>query len=175
MTTLPCPTRRSGSILPMTMISLAVLAMMAAAALYRVGPRLASTYHSASWNDALNSAEAGADYALLSLNTSRTDPATAWAAWTPNDATTFPKTWTPTIAPHIGDGNNKVFCKLTVDNAIVDGNGAAWMRVRSMGVAELPITSRSGIEGAVSGVDGSRSFRGRFWMRKMCRDISRGV
>ena len=175
MMTLPCSTRHSGSILPMTMISLAVLAMMAAAALYRVGPRLASTYHSASWNDALNSAEAGADYALLSLNTSRTDPATAWAAWTPSDASTFPKTWTPTIAPHIGDGNNKVFCKLTVDNAIVDGSGAAWMRVRSMGVAELPLASRSGIEGAVSGVDGSRSFRAILRRERFTGDLTAGA
>ena len=87
----------TASILPMALISLAVMAMAAAAALNRVQPRVASTYHSASWNDALNSAEAGADLALAALNLSETDPATAWAAWTPNDATTFPKTWTPPV------------------------------------------------------------------------------
>ena len=90
-------------------------------------------------------------------------------------ATELAKTWTPVIAPHTGDGNNKVFCKLTVDNAIVDGNGATWMRVRSMGAAELPQASRSGIEGAVSGVDGSRSFRAILRRERFTGDLTAGA
>ena len=159
----------------MAMISLAVLAMVAAAALYRIGPRVASTYHSASWNDALNSAEGGADLALVALNNSIADPATAWADWTPSDSGTFPKTWTPAIASHLGDGNNKVFCKLTVDNSIVDVNGAPWMRVRSMGVAELPIASRSGIEGALSSVGGTKRFRAVLRRERFADDLTSGA
>ena len=166
---------RRGSILPMAMISLAVLAMVAAAALYRVQPRVSSTYHSASWNDALNSAEAGAEMALKALNTATTDPATAWAAWTPNDATTFPKTWVPTIAPHTGDGNNAVWCKITVDNSIVDANGAAWMRVRSTGVAELPAASRNGIEGAVLDINGVKNFRAVLRRERFASDLTSGA
>ena len=170
----PSPSR-SGSILPMAMISLAVLAMVAAAALFRVQPRLAATYHSASWNDALNSAEAGAEMALKSLNTAITDPTTAWAAWTPSDATTFPKTWVPTIAPHTGDGNNAVWCKITVDNSTVDVNGAAWMRVRSMGVAELPSASRSGIEGALLNTSGVKNFRAVLRRERFSSDLTAGA
>ena len=159
----------------MAMMSLAIIAMVASAALYRVQPHVASTYHSASWHDALNSAEAGADLALASLNLALTDPTTAWAAWTPNDATTFPKTWTPTLTPHAGEGNNKVFCKLTVDNAIVDVNGAAWMRVRAMGVAELPVASRSGIEGALLDVNGNKSFRAVLRRERFADDLTGGA
>lgn len=159
----------------MTMMSLAVLAMVAAAALYRVQPHVASTYHSASWNDALNSAEAGADLALNTLNGALTAPTTAWAAWTPGDATTFPKTWVPAIAPHIGDGNNKVYCKLTVDNAIVDVNGQPWMRVRALGVAELPIASRNGIESALSDTTGHKSFRAILRRERFTGDLTAGA
>ena len=170
----PIP-NHAGSILPMALISLAVMAMVAAAALYRVQPHVASTYHSASWNDALNSAEAGADLALATLNLSETDPATAWAAWTPNDATTFPKTWVPPIAPHIGDGNTKAFCRLTVDNAITDVNGTPWMRVRSVGVAELPAASRSGMEGALLDVNGNKSFRAVLRHERYSSDVTAGT
>ena len=166
---------RTASILPMALISLAVMAMVAAAALYRVQPHVASTYHSASWNDALYSAEAGADLALGALNLSETDPATAWSAWTPNDATTFPKTWTPAIAPHLGDGNTKLFCKLTVDRAIVDVNGTPWMRVRAMGVAELPVASRTGIEGALLDVNGNKSFRALLRRERFSSDVTAGA
>src|SRR5678815_5445093 len=117
----------TGSILATTMMSIAMLAAFAAAALYRVQPRLATTYHSSSWSEAFNAAEAGADLALKAMNDSVMSPDTAWAAWTPNDATTFPKTWVPTIAPHGGDGNTKVYCRVTADNSIVDRNGAKWI------------------------------------------------
>jgi hypothetical protein len=159
----------------MALVSLSIMAMVAAAALYRVKPRMASTYHSASWTEALQSAEAGADMALQALNTATTDPATAWAAWTPSDAVTFPKTWTPVIAAHGGEGNTKVWCKVTIDNAITDANGVAWMRVRSMGVAELPAASRSGIDSAMSDADGSRSFRTVLRRGRFLSDLTGGA
>lgn len=159
----------------MALISLTVMAMVAAAALYRVQPRMSSTYHSASWNDALNSAEAGAELALTALNLSTTDPTAAWAAWTPNDATTFPKTWTPQLASHAGDGNNKVFTKVTVDDDITDVNGAPWMRVRAMGVAELPPASRTGIEGALLDVNGNKSHRAVLRREQFFTDATAGA
>ncbi len=170
----PSPSH-AGSILPMAMISLAILAMVAAASLYRVQPRLSATYHSASWNEALNSAEVGTEMALKSLNTAITDPATAWTAWTPNDATTFPKIWVPTLAPHSGDGNNKVWCRITVDNSIVDVNGAVWMRVRSTGAAELPAASRGGIEGALLDVNGVKNFRAVLRRERFTGDLTAGA
>ena len=157
------------------MMSIAMLAAFAAAALYRVQPRLATTYHSSSWSEAFNAAEAGADLALKAMNDSVMSPDTAWAAWTPNDATTFPKTWVPTIAPHGGDGNTKVYCRVTADNSIVDRNGAKWIRVRSLGVAELPGTSRTGIEAAVCAVDGTKTFRSILRKERFIADQTGGV
>src|SRR6185436_6814532 len=86
---------RDGGILLTTLLMIAIMSMLAAATLYRVGSRHASSYQSMYWNEALTSAEAGADLALVTLNKSLTSPTTAWAAWTPSNATTFPKTYTP--------------------------------------------------------------------------------
>lgn len=165
----------AGSILATAMMSMAVLAMLTAATIYRITPRLASTYHSASWNESLNSSEAGLDMALKAMNASTTAPATAWVGWAPSDATTFPKVWTPTIAAHGGEGNNKVFCKVTVDNSITDINGAKWMRVRSTGIAELPLASRSGIEGGLLSVAGTKTFRGVLRKERYTSDLSGGA
>jgi hypothetical protein len=105
--------RQAGSILPTALMSTTILAMIAAAAMYRVMPRLSTTYHSASWAEALYAAETGADMALRAAKHSLTAPATAWAGWSPSDGNTFPKTWVPTIAPHSGDGNTKIYTKVT--------------------------------------------------------------
>jgi len=156
-------------------MSTAVLAMLAAASLYRVTPRLATTYHSASWAEALNAAETGADMALKAMNDSLRNPGSAWSAWTPSDGTTFPKTWVPTIAAHGGDGNTKIYTKITVDNSITDSTGAKWMRVRSMGVAELPVTSRTGIEAGVRDLSGSKTFRSILRKERFRTDVTNGV
>ena len=166
---------QSGSILPTVLMSVTVLAMFASAALYRVQPRLATTYHSASWGEALNSSEAGMDMALQAMNNSASAPGTAWASWSPNDATTFPKTWVPTIAAHGGDGNTKSYCKVTVDNSIVDASGAKWMRVRSLGVAELPVASRTGIEAGVRDNYGNKTFRSILRKERYKTDQTGGV
>ena len=165
----------AGGILAATLVSMTVLAMVVAVTLGRIQPRLATTYHSASWAEALNSAETGADMALAAMNNSVASPATAWAGWSPSDATTFPKTWVPSIASHGGDGNNKVYCKITVDNSIVDGSGNKWMRVRSLGVAELPPAARTGIESAVRAVDGTKSFRSILRKENFKTDQTAGV
>ncbi len=165
----------AGSILATSLMSVAVLAMFAAVALYRVQPRLATTYHSASWSEALNAAESGMDMALQAMNNSVTSPGTAWAGWTPSDAATFPKTWVPTIAAHGGDGNTKIYCKVTVDNSIVDGTGAKWMRARSQGVAELPAASRAGIESGVRATNGTKTFRSILRKERFRGDQTGGV
>jgi hypothetical protein len=164
-----------GSILPMALMSTAILAMVAATTLYRVTPRLTMTYHSASWAEALYAAETGADVALKAMNDSIGSPSTAWAGWTPSDATTFPKTWVPAFAAHGGDGNTKIYTRVTVDNDIMDALGTRWMRVRSLGAAELPGPSRTGIEGGVRDVSGKKSFRSILRKERFKVDITNGA
>lgn len=167
--------RREGGILVVALIAMGILALIATAALYQVGHRHAVTFHSQSWNEALASAEVGADIALEALNTSIADPATAWAAWSPSDATTFPKTWTPPLAPHAGDGNTKVYAQVTVDDSVVDADGQRWFRIRSTGIAEVSGTARAGLEPAVLDVSGEKNSRSVLRKARFANDATGGA
>jgi Tfp pilus assembly protein PilX len=167
--------RPQGSILVVALIAMGVLALIATAALYSIGNRHAVSYHSQSWNDALASAEVGTDVALAAMNASIADPSTAWAAWSPGDATTFPKTWTPAIPPHAGEGNVQVHAQVTVDDAIADSNGERWFRVRSMGVAEVVGTQRRGNEPAVLDSSGQKNHRSMLRKARFSNDLTGGA
>jgi hypothetical protein len=162
---------RQGGILVTTLLMVAMMSMLAAATLYRVSSRYASTYQSVCWNEALSSAEAGADLALLSLNKSITAPDTAWAGWTPSDATTFPKTYAPDIPSHSGDGNTKVYASIVVSQVGATG----WFKVRSTGVAELPARSVNGLEAARADTSGVKSHRSVLRKASFITDNTGGV
>ena len=164
-----------GGVLVAALVMIAVMSMIAAATLLRVGARHASTYQSVSWNEAIASAEAGADFAVLSLNNSLKDSSTAWTAWTPNDATTFPKTYTPPMPAHAGEGNTKVFAMVVVDNSLTGSDGHKWFRVRSTGVAELPSRSVSGIEAAMLDENGVKNHRSVLRKARFQTDITGGA
>ena len=163
--------RNQGGILITTVLLIALMSMLTAAMLNRVSSRHSAAYHSMYWNEAMTSAEGGADLALVALNNSLTSPSTAWTGWTPSDATTFPKTYIPTIANHAGDGNTKVFAKIVVDTGI----GGGWMRVRSTGVAELPGRSLSGLEAAITDVGGTKNHRNALRKPRYTSDLTGGA
>ncbi len=167
--------REAGGILIVALIAMGILALIATAALYEVGNRHAVTFHSQTWNEALSSAEVGADIALAAMNASIANPSTAWAAWSPSDATTFPKTWTPTIAPHSGDGNTKVYAQVTVDDSITDPNGQKWFRIRSTGIAEVAGTARPGLEPAVLDTGGRKNHRSVLRKTRFNTDVTGGA
>jgi len=162
---------RDGGILVTTLLLVAVMSMLAAATLNRVSSRHASTYQSMCWNEAFTSAEAGADLALVAMNKSITSPSTAWAGWTPSDGTTFPKTYTPSIPSHAGDGNTKVYTTITVDKGI----GSGWIRVRSTGVAELPASCVNGLEAARANTSGVKNHRTVLRKANYRTDLTGGV
>jgi Tfp pilus assembly protein PilX len=167
--------RAQGSILIVALIAMGVLALIATGALYSIGNRHAVSFHSQSWNDALASAEVGTDVALAAMNESIANPTTAWLAWSPSDATTFPKTWTPPITPHSGEGNVQVHAQVTIDDAIADSNGERWFRVRSMGVAEVVGTQRRGIEPAVLDSSGQKNHRSMLRKTRFSNDLTGGA
>ncbi len=166
---------QSGGILVVALIAMTVLALIATAALDQVGNRHAVSFHSQSWNEALTSAEVGADVALGAMNDSISNPSTAWVDWSPADATTFPKTWTPTLPPHLGEGNVKVHAQVVVDNAITDVSGEKWLRIRSTGVTELVGTGRSGLEPAVLDVNGLKNHRSVLRKARFSTDVTSGA
>ena len=167
--------REAGSILVVALLTMGILALIASAALYQVGNRHATTFHSLSWHESLVSAETGVDLAVRAISDSIAAPGTAWTDWTPNDASTFPKTWTPTLTPHLGEGNTKVFTTMTVDNAITDVNGLRWFRIRSRGVAEIAGTCRAGIEGALLDTSGVKNHRGLLRKVRFSGDLTGGA
>jgi hypothetical protein len=164
-----------GGVLVTALLTIGVLSALAGVTLHLVSARHAATYQSVCWNEALASAETGADFALKSLNASLTDPVVAWAAWSPGDATTFPKTYTPTLPGHAGEGNTKVFATVTVDDSLTDSDGQKWFRVRSMGVTELPIQSGMGIEPAVRDESGVKNHRSALRKARFQTDLTGGV
>ena len=170
-TTLRTLPGNQGGILPTTVLLIALMSMLTAVTLYRVSSRYSATYQSVGWNEALASAEAGADLALVALNNAVTSPSTAWAGWTPNDATTFPKTYVPSIPNHIGEGNVKVYAKVVVDKPV----GGGWPRVRSTGVAELPSRSKNGLEAAIMDINGVKNHRTVLRKPRYLNDITNGV
>jgi hypothetical protein len=167
--------QEAGGILAVALLVMGVLSMIATVTLYEVGNRHANTFHSLSWQEALTSAETGIDLAVKAMNDSLGDPATAWAAWSPNDATTFPKTWTPSIPDHAGEGNRKVFATVTVDNEITDASGSRWLRVRSKGVTEISGTCRAGLEGAMLDASGVKNHRGMLRKVRFTGDVTGGA
>lgn len=163
-----------GGILITTVLLIVMMTMLTSAILYRVSSRHAATYMSVVWNEALSSAEAGTDFAIQTLNKSNASPSTAWTGWTPGDATTFPKTINFNPSSHIGEGNTKVFAKLTVDNTTTDGSGAKWMRIRSQGVAECPHIT-NGTEAGVLDSNGVKNHRTVLRKPRFYSDITGGT
>src|SRR5579862_88799 len=100
---------RQGSTLVMALVTLLVLAFTAASVFYFIANRYQAAFQSSSWNEALMVAESGVDTGMQALNASASSPSTAWAAWTPSDATTFPKTYRQALTPHSGRGNNRMY------------------------------------------------------------------
>jgi Tfp pilus assembly protein PilX len=129
---------QSGSTLAMALITIAVLAFAAASVFYYITNRNQTSANAGSWQEALMVAESGTDMAMSALNASVKSPGTAWAAWTPSDATTFPKTYTGVLPAHTGEGNNKMYVSVKIDNTIKDGSGQVWYRIRSSGSTEIP-------------------------------------
>lgn len=146
-----------GSVLLMAICTIAVLGIVAAAVLTSVGARYHSTYQSASWHEALYAAESGVDKAVATLNYSLAAPDTAWASWTPSDATTFPKTYSAVVLTHGGDGNQKMYVSTTIDNSIRDASAQVWYRVRCTGTTEIPGPGRVGIETSIVNASGQEN------------------
>ena len=150
------------------LISITILTLICATALYVTSQNANSTTQTSSWQQALGGAESGVDRAIAALNT------TTWTGWTtfngsvpntqpvasptpaPNasgppasgtynysSATISPQTSAYSISNSIttaGEGSPNVSVWTTIDTGGMgtDGNGNQWYRVRSTGTAFAP-------------------------------------
>lgn len=172
----------------MALVTVAVVAFAATSVFYVIGNRYQTTFHSASWQEALVVAESGGDTALAALNMTLTDPTNAWNDWTTTSTDpsnpNFPKTFTGTIPRHGGDGNQKMYVSVTVENSYVDASGTRkyfqdttgqnWYRVRSRGTVELPGLKRTGYEPAVLSSNGMKNHKSLLRKLSLNADVTGG-
>ena len=170
----------------MALISLAVLAFSAAGVFYFIANRYETSFQSSSWDEALVVADSGVDIAMQALNTLGSDPNSWGSPWTHVAAGTTGKrsssspfnptyefwyynpgggTYDPnvgatggTISSHIGDGNDKMYVTVVVDQQI-SGNGAVWPRITSRGTTEVPGLKRVGYAPAILSLTGVKSHK----------------
>ncbi len=144
------PTQR-GSSLVIVMLSMLVLAIVAARILDLTLQKAQGPTQAISWRYALNGAEAGVQSARMALLTATTDPDTAWSGWSPSTASSWPKTKTFALAPSASDTERPLTTSI---NVTVDapaglnpaGSGSPYYRVRSTGTAQMPATTRTGTD-----------------------------
>ncbi len=154
----------------MALATIAVVSFAAASVFYIIGNRYQTTFHSASWQEALVVAESGGDTALASLNSGD------WSLWTTNSTdpkNPYPKTYSATIPSHTGEGNQKMYVSVTVDNSFTGANG--WYRIRSKGTVELPGLKRTGYEPTVFSSDGKKNHHNLLRKLSMNHDVTSGA
>ncbi len=139
---------REGSILLGALMIIAISSLIIAAFYQMLIPRYRAAYQSASWQEALHGAEAGADYALQALNqmaSASPDPSSYdWAGnhWTVD--ATYPVNGIRTLEtaywPTLGGSNNVRVTSMTVDVYTRESTAPynPWFRIRSSARADLP-------------------------------------
>ena len=141
-----------GSVLVITMIMVALIALSVASYYRNLIPKFRGTYQGAAWHEALHGAEAGADYALRQLNTwtgTTTDPnAYPWStnSWTYTNllyTANGERSLDAASLPVLGGPSNVRVTKITADVYTRENFGTSptlnpWFRIRSTARADLP-------------------------------------
>jgi hypothetical protein len=119
------PSNRRGSVLVVTLSTIAILSLLAAHVCRVVTARSRTFYQAASWNESLCAAEAGADLAIAALRQND------WTGWQGPNAKGVRTLQTPVLT-HGGEGNTTFSALVNVDSP--DGT---YTRIRSSGIAQL--------------------------------------
>lgn len=129
--------KNQGSALVTALIFAIVLAVIGGSTLTLMNNRYLQANQTATWQDALSSAESGIDTAVNELRKGIYAPSTAWSGWT-KDSTGNLK-FTTNVVLREGEGGNRSWAEITVDTPsyLKDSSGEQWYRVKSLGIAEL--------------------------------------
>ena len=143
------PSKNSGSILVLALFFTAILVAAGTITFGVIQNRYRQVHQTASWQEALLSAEAGVDIAVNEMRKELFDPSNAWKGWKnqvvdneteavkPGDTGVY---YTSKVLMRTGEGGQKSYSKIVVDAPafLRDSTGEQWYRVRSLGVAEVP-------------------------------------
>lgn len=140
------PANRNGSALLMA-LAISVTFIAFGATMFNIVQRRYRSFHqTASWQEALLSAEAGVDIAMSEIRETLSDPATAWSGWlaeedgsavNPTATTVY---YSSTVLLRTSEGGQRSWAEITVDAPpeMRDETGEQWYRIRSLGIAEVP-------------------------------------
>lgn len=141
--------------------TLAILSLLVGVVIRTASNKYTVCYQTASWQEALFAAEAGADICMVELRSQALGSPAAWqttythgsttdkwyvitngalVAASGSNATTFPKQLSTTLTSHAGEGNQALSINVIIDTplSLMDASGRQWLRVRSTGSANLP-------------------------------------
>src|SRR2546423_5564422 len=136
--------RRRGSILVWTVMTIAILSLLAAEVIRLVSLKYQSALHTATWQEALLAAESGVDLGIVELRKSLFPaPNHAWEGWnnTPGSGVV---SYGLTTIPNSGLAGTPMTIEVNVDApaSFVDPkNGWQYYRIRTVGT--MPITGPS--------------------------------
>ncbi len=141
--------KSSGSTLLAATFTIAIGALLIGAFYQTLMPRFRSVHQSASWHDALQGAEAGANHTVHALNQFALSTANAdnydWAAngWTFTDSNYVAngeRTLATASMPALGGNNNVALTRVAVDvyTRATSARNPPWFRIRSTARADLP-------------------------------------
>src|SRR6476646_10532348 len=156
-------TKCAGRVLMVSILTITILSMISATALYVASQNGSTGVQTAAWQQALTGAESGVDRAIAALNTG------SWTNWQTVSTGTLPTAEpapspavTPTAAPatnqynflpssqlqmtQTGEGATLVSSWVTIDTAgmspLQDTSGKQWYRIRATGRAALSAPGR---------------------------------
>lgn len=162
--------RNSGTVMVFCLLSLAVLAVLAANLVRTALPRFHITYQAAGWQEARLAAEAGIDLVIQKLNANIPDPSLgSWSGWTKADGTAAAgsnlgrSSAVLALGGVVGAGNAlSATPPIQLDNVAISGNKATvdvrlwalypsndpadttvWYKARAMGVCGFSGPKRS--------------------------------
>lgn len=139
----------SGSTVVAVLGFVVATSLVFATVLHRSMDRYRQVSQTASWQEALLAAEAGADTAINELRLTLVEPKTAFAGWSTSaeDGTTLPHQGKRYVCPelvHGGEFNTQINAVASIDAPpeLLDSNSRQWYRVRSSGTTFLPGVAR---------------------------------
>ena len=134
---------RDGSAMIVVIIGFTVLAIIIGSTLSLVSTNYRTTVHAANWQEALLTAETGADYAMATLRKTISDPASSWTGWETLDANgiALPNSGhafaLPSLQQHGGAGGSSALIQVDAPPTMRDAKDQQWFRIRSSGSAAL--------------------------------------